>query len=110
MRRADFFPAMVELLDRGRAQAMLGARLPPRPSLVAALPATSTLRLLDDDTLDEGGALAAIATRPEHRASPPLLLLGQRLGVLLGAPPLPGVALPGGPARTAMCRAGPRPP
>src|SRR3546814_2781931 len=41
MRRADFFPAMVELLDRGCAQAMLGARLPPRPSLVAALPATS---------------------------------------------------------------------
>src|SRR3546814_223902 len=97
MRRADFFPAMVELLDRGCAQAMLGARLPPRPSLVAALPATSTLRLLDDDTIDEGGALAAIATRHEHRASLPLLLLGQRFGVLLGSPPLPGVALPVGP-------------
>lgn len=97
LRRGDFFPAVVELLERGCSQAMLGARLPPRSSLSAALPAGKTLRLLEDDDIDEDGALAAIGARHEHRASLPLLLLGQRFGVLLGSPPLLGPALPVGP-------------
>ncbi len=97
MRRKDFFPALVEQLDNGLAQAMLGSRLLPRPGLAAALPSASGLQLLDDDAIDEEGTLAAIATRHEHRASLALLLSGQRFGVMLGSPPLLGAALPVGP-------------
>ena len=79
------------------SQAMLGARLPPRPGLDAALPAARSLSLLDEDAIDEDATLAAVASRHEHRASLPLLLLGQRFGVLLGSPPLLGPALPVGP-------------
>ena len=98
LRRQDFFPAVVELLDRGASQAVLGARLPPRPDLGRALPATRDLSLVDENAIDEDGTLQAIATRHEHRASLPLLLLlGQRFAVLLGSPPLLGAALPVGP-------------
>ena len=97
LRRADFVPAVLELLERGFSQAMLGARLPPRPALSAALPATQALRLVDEDDIDEDGTLSAIGARHEHRASLRLLLLGQRFGVLLGSPPLLGPALPVGP-------------
>src|SRR5690606_873817 len=74
-----------------------GSRLPPRPGLGAALPAAKTLRLVDEDDIDEEGTLSAIGARHAHRASLPLLLLGQRFGVLLGSPPLLGPALPVGP-------------
>lgn len=96
MRSGEFHPAMAEALDRGTAQ-VIASRFPATPAVAAALPATTTLRLLDDESVDEEGALAAVAARHEHRASLALLLLGQRFGVLLGSPPLPASALPIGP-------------
>jgi len=55
------------------------------------------LRLLDDDIVDEDAALAGIAARHEPPASLPLMLMGQRFGVLLERPPLTAAALPVGP-------------
>lgn len=106
LRREDFFPTLVELLERGMSQAMLGARLPPRPGVDTVIPAARSLSLLDEDAIDEDATLAAIASRHEHRASLPLLLLGQRFGVLLGSPPLLGPALPVGPHALGSALAG----
>jgi len=55
------------------------------------------LRLLDEAIVDEDAALAGIAARHESSASLPLLLMGQRFGVLLERPPLHAPALPVGP-------------
>ena len=55
------------------------------------------LRLVEDSEIDEDAALRMIAARHESRASLPLLLLGQRFGVLAGAPAFDAERLPVGP-------------
>jgi hypothetical protein len=60
-------------------------------------PVQRQLSLVDEEVLDEEGRLGAIADRHAHRASLPLLLLGQRFGVLLGRPPQDAAVLPVGP-------------
>lgn len=62
-----------------------------------ALPTFRDLRLVDDREVDEHTALRAIATRQEARAGLPLMLLGQRFGVLAGAPAYDAERLPLGP-------------
>lgn len=62
-----------------------------------ALPTFRDLRLVDDREIDEHTALRAIATRQEARAGLPLMLLGQRFGVLAGAPAYDAERLPLGP-------------
>lgn len=62
-----------------------------------ALPTFRDLRLVDDHEVDEHTALRAIATRQEARAGLPLMLLGQRFGVLAGAPAYDAERLPLGP-------------
>jgi hypothetical protein len=97
LRREESLPAMFEALQRGCAETLASARQPWKPAMAAAPQATTSLRLLDDEAMDEEGTLAAIASRHEHRASLALLLLGQRFGVLLGSPPLAAHQLPVGP-------------
>lgn len=97
LRRAEFLPAMIEALQRGCAETLASARQPRMPGLSASLSAKGPLQLLDDEAVDEEGALAAIASRHEHRTSLALLLLGQRFGVMLGSPPLGAGDLPVGP-------------
>lgn len=60
------------------------------------------LRLVDDAEVSEDGVLNNIASRHESRAGLPLLLLGQRFGVLAGAPAFDAEHLPVGPHR--LCR------
>jgi hypothetical protein len=71
---------------------------PRAPQTVAVKPSPKReLALLDEEVIDEEGRLGAIADRHAHRASLPLLLLGQRFGVLLGRPPQDAAMLPVGP-------------
>jgi hypothetical protein len=95
--RAVFTAAFFEGLQRG----FLELTDPRAPDIAHAAsgspPAQRTLSLLDEETVDEEGMLAAIASRHEHRASLSLLLLGQRFGVLLAQPPQQASALPVGP-------------
>lgn len=67
------------------------------------LPPVLTLRLLEDDALDDEFVLSNLASRIEARNSLGLQLLGQRVGVLAGAPAFIGETLPLGPH--ALCRA-----
>ncbi|MCF7223836.1 DUF1631 family protein [Marilutibacter chinensis] len=60
------------------------------------------LRLVDDAEVSEASVLTSIASRHESRAGLPLLLLGQRFGVLAGAPAFDAEHLPVGPHR--LCR------
>ena len=61
-----------------------------------------SLRLVDHHEVDENSALRSIAVRHESRGSLQLLLLGQRFGVLAGAPAFDASALPVGPL--GICR------
>ena len=96
--RAVFAAAFFEGLRR-ESLALLDPRAPQPPAALdgAAPPAQRHLALVEEEVLDEDGALGAIATRHEHRASLSLLLLGPRFGVMLGRPPLDAAALPVGP-------------
>lgn len=55
------------------------------------------MRLVDDNEIDEDATLRMVAVRHESRASLPLMLLGQRFGVLAGAPAFDAERLPVGP-------------
>lgn len=55
------------------------------------------LRLVDHSEVTEDNVLTAIARRHESRAGLPLLLLGQRFGVLAGMPAFEAARLPVGP-------------
>lgn len=61
------------------------------------------LTLLDDDAMSDQAILNNIASRIESRNSLALQLMGQRFGVLAGAPAFDGEHLPIGPY--ALCRA-----
>ncbi len=66
-------------------------------------PPVLTLSLLDDDVVSDEATLANIANRVESRNSLGLQLLGQRFGVLAGAPAFESETLPLGPL--ALCNA-----
>ncbi|MGV8942007.1 MAG: DUF1631 family protein [Lysobacter sp.] len=63
----------------------------------APLPDVDNLRLVDHNEIIEDNVLTAIARRHEARAGLPLLLLGQRFGVLAGSPAFDATLLPVGP-------------
>ena len=99
--RGQALPVVVDSLRRGcevLAAAPRGARIegpaPGRPQV---------LRLQDEDSLEEEATVASIVRRHASRAGFPLLLLGQRCGVLFARPALDADALPVGPL--AFCRA-----
>jgi hypothetical protein len=100
-RRAQALPALLASL-RHECEAIAAApRSQPAEAIVAGRP--QVLRLQDEDSVDEEAALASIARRHASRASFPLLLLGQRFGVLFARPAMNADALPVGPR--AFCRA-----
>lgn len=69
----------------------------------ADMPPVLTLSLLDDETVSDQSVLDTMASRIEARNSLGLQLLGQRFGVLAGAPAFDGESLPLGPY--ALCNA-----
>jgi hypothetical protein len=98
LNRADLVPRYL----MGLEAALAGVRDPRAP--LAALHTGSTrhvpfqnLSLVDDESMDEDSVLRDIALRYESRASLPLHLLGQRFGVLAGAPAFDAERLPIGP-------------
>jgi len=94
--RADLIPEYLSGLEA----ALAGIRDPSPPEDTPARRLTfNDLRLIEDHELDEGSVLRAIASRHESRTSLPLHLLGQRFGVLAGAPAYDAGRLPIGPQR-----------
>ncbi|WP_411833988.1 DUF1631 domain-containing protein [Pseudoxanthomonas mexicana] len=61
-----------------------------------------TLTLVEDAVMDQQIVLREIARRHEYRSTNPMLLLGQRFGVLAGTPAFEPEQLPVGPQ--ALCR------
>lgn len=93
--RSDLVPRFLHELERTLA----AIREPivtqdEAPELVTSF---AHLRLVDDDEVTEASALRAMAVRHEARSSLPLLLLGQRFGVLAGSPAFEAQTLPVGP-------------
>nr|MBA2239175.1 DUF1631 family protein [Lysobacter sp.] len=94
--RADLVPqflvgmenALAAIREPGAGQTAAPTMLPDRPA---------SLRLVDEDEIDEDASLRMISVRHEARGSLPLLLLGQRFGVLAGAPAFEAERLPVGP-------------
>lgn len=67
------------------------------------MPPVLTLSLLDEEAVSDQSVLDTMASRIESRNSLGLQLLGQRFGVLAGAPAFDGESLPLGPQ--ALCNA-----
>jgi len=101
--RADLIPEFLGGLEA----ALAGIRDPAPPGDKAVVKLSfSDLRLVEDHEMDEGSVLRAIASRHESRTSLPLHLLGQRFGVLAGAPAFDAEQLPVGPHRLGALFAG----
>ena len=66
------------------------------PTLAPVIPKATDLRLVEEAELDEAGMLDELGRRQEARAGLPLLLLGQRFGVLAAAPAFGAASLPVG--------------
>jgi hypothetical protein len=106
LNRHDLVPRFMQVVETGLA----GIR---KPIVFSALSRPTTtpvpmvnfrnLSLVDESVMDEGAVLHAIASRQESRANLVLHLLGQRFGVLAGAPAFDGERIPLGPQ--ALCRA-----
>lgn len=97
--RADLVPRYLIGLE-----AALASIRDPR---VAIVPTTISvpfrhLSLVEDEAMDEESVMRDIAMRHESRSSLPLHLLGQRFGVLAGAPAFDAERIPTGPH--ALCR------
>ncbi|MDH5830451.1 DUF1631 domain-containing protein [Luteimonas sp. M1R5S18] len=106
LNRADLIPRFILELEAGVA----ALRTPPAPSPAqgasggpAAQPGFGRLSLVDEAVMDEGTVLREVASRQEARANLALHLLGQRFGVLAGAPAFDSERMPLGPQ--ALCRA-----
>lgn len=93
--RSDLVPRFLHELER----ALSGIRqsAPVEAEAPAPVSGFGHLRLVDDHVVTEMGALRAMAVRHEARCSLPLLLLGQRFGVLAGSPAMEAEQLPVGP-------------
>lgn len=99
--RADLVPHFLVGLE----SALAGIREPASdldapPSMLPNQ--TSSLRLVDEHEIDEDASLRMISIRHEARGSLPLMLLGQRFGVLAAAPAFDAEHLPVGPH--GLCR------
>lgn len=105
LNRADLLPRFMAGLEASIAS--LGRTPGAGAGAVASdtralAPDFHDLSLVDDAHLDEDAVLREIATRQESRASLPLHLFGQRLGVLAGAPAFDAQHIPLGPQ--SLCR------
>jgi Protein of unknown function (DUF1631) len=106
LNRHDLVPRFMQVVETGLA----GIRKPvtfsalSRPTTAPiAMVNFRNLSLVDESVMDEGAVLHAIASRQESRANLVLHLLGQRFGVLAGAPAFDSERIPLGPQ--ALCRA-----
>ncbi|WP_052107952.1 DUF1631 domain-containing protein [Aerolutibacter daejeonensis] len=93
--RSDLIPRFLHELERS----LSGIRRPAVKAAEAPHPVAGFghLRLVEDEVVTEAGALRAMSVRHEARCSLPLLLLGQRFGVLAGSPAIEAEYLPVGP-------------
>ncbi|WND81641.1 DUF1631 family protein [Lysobacter capsici] len=98
LRRADLIPRYLLGLETALTRLREGAAVTARPTTSSA-PHFRELRLVEDSEVDENTVLRAVASRHESRAGLGLLLLGQRFGVLAGAPAFDSERLPVGPQR-----------
>ena len=108
LNRADLVPRFILELEAQVAAIRTppSAHATPLPGGPGYGPATAgfgTLSLVDESVMDEDTVLREIAARQEARANLALHLLGQRFGVLAGAPAFDTERLPLGPQ--ALCRA-----
>lgn len=109
LNRHDLAPRFIQLLEAGLA----GIRSKQTVQSLSASSSTANatfqalnfrnLTLVDESVMDEGAVLHEIASRQESRANLVLHLLGQRFGVLAGAPAFDSERIPLGPQ--ALCRA-----
>jgi len=107
LNRSDLVPRFILEVEAATAAIRKPAAAPqaagesgtPRPAQVGF----GRLSLVDEAVMDEGMVLREIASRQEGRAALALHLLGQRFGVLAGAPAFDAERLPLGPQ--AICRA-----
>ncbi|RPE74853.1 uncharacterized protein DUF1631 [Vulcaniibacterium tengchongense] len=93
--RADLAPRCLAELE----SALAAIREPAPARGPTARPSFHELRLVEHDEVEEDSLQRTIAVRHERRAALPLLLLGQRFGVLAGAPAFDPERLPLGPYR-----------
>ena len=100
-RQGEALPALLASLRR-ECEA-LAASSPRRHAEPVVPGRPQVLRLQDEEGVDEEAALASIARRHASRASFPLMLLGQRFGVLFARPAMDADTLPIGPR--AFCHA-----
>ncbi|MBW3549381.1 MAG: DUF1631 domain-containing protein [Proteobacteria bacterium] len=98
-RRARLAPVFLKSLEASLAQIRAPAALAGAPAAGGEKLKVdfSRLRLLEDDEVSEESLVRSIGTRHESRAGLPLMLLGQRFGVLAGAPAFDAERLPLGP-------------
>ncbi len=106
LNRHDLVPRFMQVVETGlagiRKPIVFPATSRPAPAPIAMVNFRN-LSLVDESVMDEGAVLHAIASRQESRANLVLHLLGQRFGVLAGAPAFDGERIPLGPQ--ALCRA-----
>lgn len=95
LNRADLVPRYLALVESELTTIRdpIGAPLESNGSA----PAFRDLKLVEHGEVDESLLLRTIAARQESRAGLPLLLLGQRFGVLAGQPAFDAERLPVGP-------------
>lgn len=101
LNRADLIPRFMLEIESGLAA--LRCKAAESAALPAAQVSFRNLSLVEDTVMDEDTVLGEIASRQEGRAALPLHLLGQRFGVLAGAPAFDAEHSPLGPR--ALCRA-----
>ncbi|MFT3761230.1 MAG: DUF1631 domain-containing protein [Pseudoxanthomonas sp.] len=92
--RGDLLPRMLEILETQLAQLRLP---PPAQDPAAARVEFHNLSLVEDEAMDREVALRGIIRRHETRSHTALYLLGQRFGVLAGAPAFDSARIPAGP-------------
>jgi hypothetical protein len=97
MNRSDLVPRFMAGLESS-----LSGLGPGSNNDSSLLPSFQHLSLVDESEMDEEGLLRDIAVRQESRASLTLHLLGQRFGVIAGAPAFDAERMPLGPR--SLCR------
>lgn len=106
LNRHDLVPRFMQLVEGGlagiRKSTLLEANARPPLTTVPTV-SFRNLSLVEESMMDEGALLHEIATRHESRTYLVLHLLGQRFGVLAGAPAFDTERIPLGPQ--ALCRA-----
>ncbi len=95
--RADLVPRFLIGLESSLSRLRETALIAAVANADAAPSMFHDLRLIDHEEMTEDTVLRTMAVRQEARASLPLQLLGQRFGVLAGAPALDAERLPVGP-------------